>query len=108
MTLRLVPWLQRIERIIRPRILLLTEPISERLIGVVAFALAVVLFLPIPFGNMLPGFALALFALGILERDGLAIIAGVLSAIVSAVLVAGVIYGLVKAAVFIVHSALGL
>ena len=93
---------------IRPRLFMLTEPLAVRLIGVVALTLAVIVFLPIPFGNMLPGLALALFALGILERDGVAVLAGLLSAIVSAALVAGVVYGLVKAALFIIQNAIGL
>lgn len=108
LTQRIVPWLLRIERMIRPRLFALTEPVAERLIGLVALALAVILFLPIPFGNMLPGLTLALFALGILERDGIAVLAGLISAIVSAVLVAGVLYGLTKAALFIIQNALGL
>lgn len=107
LTQRIVPLLQRVERLIRPRLFMLTEPLAERLIGVVALALAAILFLPIPFGNMLPGLALALFALGILERDGLAVLAGLLSAIVSAALVAGVVYGLAKAALFVIQNAFG-
>ncbi len=105
---RVAPWLQRVERMVRPRVFMLTEPLAERLIGGVALALAVILFLPIPFGNMLPALALALFALGILERDGVAVLAGLLSAIVSATLVAGVLYGLAMAALFITQNALGL
>ncbi len=108
LTQRLVPWLQGVERMVRPRVFVLTEPLAERLIGAVGLALAVILFLPIPFGNTLPGVALALFALGILERDGVAILAGLLSALVSVILVAGVLYGLVKATLFIFQNALGL
>jgi hypothetical protein len=107
LTQRIIPWLQRVERMIRPRIFTLTEPFAERLIGFVALTLSVILFLPIPFGNMLPGLALALFALGILERDGVAVLAGLITAVVSAVVVAGVVYGLGKAAVFVIQNALG-
>ena len=45
--------------------------------------LGVVLIFPIPFGNMLPSFAIAAFAIGAAERDGLAAIIGWLSAITS-------------------------
>lgn len=107
LTRRILPWLQRVERMVRPRVFVLTEPLAERLIGVISLALAVIVFLPIPFGNILPGLALSLFALGILERDGVAVLAGLFSAIVSVILVAGVLYGLVKAALFIIQNALG-
>lgn len=103
-----VPWMQRIERMIRPRLLGLTEPLAERLVGVVALLLAVMIFLPIPLGNILPGFALALLALGILERDGMAVLAGLVAALVSAVIVSGVLYGVAKVAVSLVQDALGL
>lgn len=105
---RIVPWLLPIERMIRPRALALTEPLAERLIGLIGLMLAVILFLPIPLGNMLPGFSLALFALGILERDGITILLGLLSAVISVILVAGVLYGLAKVALFIIRNALGL
>ena len=36
--------------------------------------------LPIPFGDMLPGVALALFALGMMQRDGVAVLLGVVGA----------------------------
>lgn len=108
LTRRIVPWLQRVERMIRPRLAMLTEPLAERLIGGVALALAVILFLPIPFGNMLPGLALAMFALGILERDGVAVLAGLLCTIVSAALVAGAVFAIAKATLFIVQNAFGL
>jgi hypothetical protein len=51
--------------------------------------MAIILFLPIPFGNMLPALAIACFALSLLERDGLMALFGLLVAAISvAVLVA--------------------
>lgn len=105
---RIVPWLQRIERTVRPRLLWMTEPAGERLIGLVCFLLALVLVLPIPLGNMLPGLALSLLALGILERDGVSIFLGTTAGLLALVLVSGVLYGLAKAALFIVRNAIGI
>lgn len=107
LTRRIVPWLHRVERMVRPRLLAATAPFAERLIGIVSLVLAAIIFLPIPFGNMLPGLALALLALGILERDGIAVLAGLLSTVASVALVAGVLYGLVEAGLFVVRNALG-
>ena len=70
----------RAERLLRPRLLWLTCALGERLIGAVCLFLAVVLVLPIPFGNMLPAAAISLLALGVLERDGLWVIAGLITA----------------------------
>lgn len=79
---RALPTLIRFEKILRPRLsFIVLSNLAERVIGLVTFLLAVVLFLPIPFANILPAAAIALLALGLAERDGLAASVGyVLSA----------------------------
>ena len=104
---RVVPWLQRAERMLRPRLTWLTLPPMEYAIGAVCLLLALVLVLPIPLGNMLPSLAICLLALGILERDGLWVLAGLATALVSAVLVSGVLYALFKAALYVFTQMLG-
>ena len=49
---------------------------GKRVIGAVGLILAAIVFLPIPFGNALPGLALVLMAVGLLGRDGIAVLAG--------------------------------
>jgi hypothetical protein len=55
---------------------MLLHPVQERIVGAACLLLAIILFLPIPFGNIPPAFAIAAFSLGILERDGVATIIG--------------------------------
>jgi len=95
------PWLAKAEALLRPRVQVLSSTFAERLVGVVCFILAVVLFLPIPLGNMLPAFAICVMALGVLEKDGIWMAAGLLFSVLSAGLVWGVIYGLVKAGLYL-------
>ena len=97
---RISPWLTRAERLLRPRAVVLVLPPMEYLVGLVCLLLAVVLVLPIPLGNMLPALAISLLALGILERDGLWILAGLAAAAVSAAVVSGVVFAMVKAAIY--------
>jgi len=86
---RALPSLRRVERVLSPRLGLFFGGAGERLTGMICLLLAVILFLPIPLGNMLPGIAVSLFALALLQRDGLAALAGWAAAVVSiAVLVA--------------------
>lgn len=80
---RISPWLQRAESLIRPRGWFLSSRFCERLVGLLALVLAVVIFLPIPFGNWLPAFALAVIGFAHTERDGLGLVAGALIGIVS-------------------------
>lgn len=101
---RLAPWLARAEKLLKPRLLWMTSSIGERFIGLVCLCLSVVLVLPIPFGNMLPAAAICLMALGLLERDGLWMIAGLVTTVISIALVAGVLVGMAKAAMFVLAN----
>ncbi len=99
---RAQPWLARGEALLRPRLGWMSSPPAERLVGIVCFLLAIVLFLPIPLGNMLPAFAICVMALGVLERDGIWIAAGLVVSVLSAGLVWGIVYALLKAAFFLI------
>jgi hypothetical protein len=90
LTTKLSPILLRAERGLRPRLSLLLHPVNERIAGAACLLLAVILLLPIPFGNIPPAWALAAFALGILERDGLATLVGWLGTIGSVLILAAV------------------
>ena len=74
---RWLPYLERLERFCKPRFPIVTEPFSKVLIGIVIFALGFIMILPIPFlGNMPPGFAASVIAIGMIERDGLVVLIG--------------------------------
>ena len=74
---RWLPYLERLERVCKPRFPIVTEPFAKILIGIVIFALGFVMILPIPFlGNMPPGFAASVIAIGMTERDGLVVLIG--------------------------------
>ena len=98
---RAIPWLARAERLLKPRLCRLAGPPAVYGVGAACLLLATILFLPIPLGNMLPAFAICLFALGILERDGVWILAGFVAAAAALALVWGVLYAVVESAIFI-------
>lgn len=71
------PWIERFEGISRPRYPQFAGPTARRVVGATVVLLGLVLLLPIPFlGNLPPGFAVCVFGLGLVERDGLVILAG--------------------------------
>ena len=80
---RLEPYLRKLERRLRPRLTFLLNPVGDRLVGAICFLLAIIVFLSIPFGNMLPSLAIAAFGIGAVERDGVAVLVGWLSAALS-------------------------
>ena len=85
---KIEPWVQKLERLLKPRLPILTTPAADRLTGLACFVLSLILALPIPFGNMPPAVALTAFALGMIESDGAAIAAGWLGTIASFVILA--------------------
>lgn len=103
---KVIPWLQRAEKLMRPRCTVLALPPLEYAVGLVCLLLAIVLTLPVPFGNMLPALAISLFALGLLARDGWAIGIGMVTAVASAVVVSGVVWGIIKGIIFMVSRTL--
>jgi hypothetical protein len=91
---KILPTFVRVEKFIRPRHLALTSQFAERLLALVILVLAVILVLPIPAGNLLPAWAIALLALGLMERDGRLVIAGLVGSVIAlawiaALLIAG-------------------
>ena len=94
---RAMPYLNRVERLLRPRIPTLSTPVAFRLLCAVCLLLSIVLVLPIPFGNLLPAAAIAIIALGALERDGVWITGGVLFGIASTVFLASAIVIITRA-----------
>jgi hypothetical protein len=95
--LRSLPYLERAERLLRPRLTVLLSWTGERLIGLAILVLALVLALPIPFANWLPACAIAIIGLAIVEKDGLAVLVGLAVGVASLVVAAAVVIGLIKA-----------
>ncbi|HXV24806.1 MAG TPA: exopolysaccharide biosynthesis protein [Alphaproteobacteria bacterium] len=83
MTRRILPWLLRLERALKPRLPLLTSSWAERAIGLFALALSIMLALPIPLTSIPLGGALALVGIGLIERDGLVLIGGLAAGLVA-------------------------
>lgn len=100
------PWLLRIERAVHPRFPILTGVVAERVIGIVAVVMATLLALPIPGANQPPAFAVALFAVGILERDGVFVILGAMASVASLAIIAA-IYGALIAGAIVLFGNIG-
>ena len=79
--LRAVEYIEYMERFVRPRWLWLSTGPAPALLGVIVFCLAFILMIPLPFSNFLPAVALICFALGLMERDGAIIFAGLIVAV---------------------------
>jgi hypothetical protein len=104
---RIAPWLERAERLLRPRIEVLARPPFEYAIGAICLFLSIILCLPIPMGNIPPAFAICLFSLAILERDGVWVLIGLFVAAASVAIVWGVLFALFRGALLLFARLLG-
>jgi hypothetical protein len=78
---RLVPYVIKVEKLLKPRGTWLTSPFGERLAGLAGLFCAMILLLPILGANIAPAFALCCFALGLIEQDEIAMAVGWLGTI---------------------------
>lgn len=92
------PFLRWLEKPIQPRWTPVVTGVGERLIGLVALIHAITLALPIPMGNLPQAVAVILFALALIELDGLMAILGYLASIAAFAWLTAVVLGLGKIA----------
>ena len=71
-----LPWVKRIEKLIKPRLSFVTEGAFSRMIGIFGFIMALSVCVPLPLTNTVPSFGIALMSIGVIMRDGLAVLAG--------------------------------
>jgi hypothetical protein len=91
------------ERLLRPRLSWVTGGRSERIMGAIAIILALVSTTPIPFAHQLPSLGLTLIGLGLIERDGLAMLIGAAIGLGGIILLGLVLFGLAHGLGFLVH-----
>lgn len=82
------PLLSKVDKMLKPRLLFLTSPFFERIIGVFTFIFALSILLPLPLSNFLPGIGILVTSFGMIGRDGVVIISGLIIGIFGLVIVA--------------------
>ncbi|MEL6479319.1 MAG: exopolysaccharide biosynthesis protein [Pseudomonadota bacterium] len=70
------PWLRRIEALSRPRLSAMTRPPLDRVIGIALLLFSASIMVPLPGTNTVPGFAVVLVSMGLLQRDGVLVLLG--------------------------------
>ena len=92
----IIPYMEKLEIIIEPRLIYLTTHLTNRFIALICVVLSLMIMMPIPIGNALPALAICLFAVGILQRDGLFVIFGGVITLLSATLILAFLNGLIS------------
>lgn len=85
------PWLRKIEAVSRPRLTALSRPPIDRLVGLGLVLFSASILVPLPGTNTVPGMAVVIISMGLLQRDGILILLGLLfgTAWIATLIVAG-------------------
>ena len=96
-----------IEKLLHPRFSYMSSEGGERIIGLVSLCCSIAIVLPILFGNAIPSAAIMIMALGLLNKDGIVIIIGIITGIIGVIVAALVVYLFFYGATLVAGSFLG-
>ena len=82
----------KIEKLLRPRLSYFSSASGEKIIGLMAMLCSICIALPIMFGNAVPSAGILIMALGLLSKDGLVIIIGIITSIIGLFVASLVVY----------------
>jgi len=85
---KVMPTIKIVERYIRPRFGFAKSVYCEQFIGLISLICAISVAIPLPLTNAIPALAIAIMALGLLNRDGLVIIVGFITSIIGLIIAA--------------------
>jgi len=105
---RMVQGLTKVERFLKPRAQILCHPLMQGLYGLICAWLSLILFLPIPFGNVLPSLSIFMLGLAMLEKDGVAALVGLTLSVFSIALTGGAMIAAGYAIAHFIQRYLGL
>ena len=92
---RIIPRLYWMEKLIKPRYWPFWPGQDEFLLGILCVILGIMLVIPIPFGNWLPAFSIAIIAFSMTQRDGILLAIGLVISAISMVIFVAVSIGLI-------------
>jgi len=80
------PYIHKVEKILRPRLSFMFYPGMERVIGIFIFIFSSFVLLPMPLSNFIPGLGVLIISFGLLGKDGLITIFGIVIGITGLVI----------------------
>lgn len=85
-------YFRRAEKILKPRLLFLSTAIFERIVGFFIMIFAMSVLIPLPLTNFLPGIAILIMSFGLIGRDGLFIIIGIIVGLIGILITFAIIF----------------
>ena len=78
-----IPWVARFEKYSKPRLEMFATRRARAFAGFIITMLALLIALPVPFGNLVPAIAICILCLSIIEHDGVMMVVGWIATIVA-------------------------
>ena len=72
------PYIKRAESLVKPRLMILSSELAIKIIGFFCFIFSMSVLLPLPLSNFIPGMGVLIASFGLLSKDGLIIILGLI------------------------------
>lgn len=76
------PFIRKLEKLIKPRLAFMSTHIGTKTVGFIALIFSLSIALPLPLTNLLPAIGIFFMSFGLLNKDGLTIIVGILIGII--------------------------
>lgn len=71
------PYIRFVEKVLRQRLIFMTTARAERVIGFFTFIFSAFVLMPMPLSNFLPGLGVLIISFGLLGKDGLLVLVGI-------------------------------
>ncbi len=81
-----MPYILKIEKYIKPRFLQMTTISAEKFVGAISLLCAIFITLPIMFGNAVPSAGILVMSLGLISKDGITVLLGILISIIGIII----------------------
>jgi hypothetical protein len=102
------PYIRKVERFLRPRLAFMISPKAERVVGVWTLIFSLFVFLPLPLSNFIPGLGVLIISFGLLSKDGLVVIFGIVVGLIGVAISMAVIFLGIEAIYYLKNFFLGL
>lgn len=85
------PYIRMIEKFLKPRLTFMTTPRAERVVGIFTLVFSLFVLLPMPLSNFVPGLGVLVVSFGLLGKDGLVVILGIIIGLIGVLISLAVI-----------------
>ncbi|GDX35786.1 exod protein [Alphaproteobacteria bacterium] len=71
------PYIRKVERVLKPRLTFMSSIVAERIVGLFLLGFSSFILVPLPLSNFIPGLGILITSFGLMGKDGLVIILGI-------------------------------